>query len=90
MAKLKTECSCGKQHEFDKESLELIQADEAPEFIECSECPVCSPEFFDTPESREDEAYKEEVDIAELEKALEDDPLTDIDELDEDFEEEEY
>lgn len=88
MAKIKTECSCGQQHDLDKDSLEKMQLTVAPEFIDCSECPVCSPEFFDTPEAHEDEAYKEEVDVAELEKALEDDDLADIDEMDDDFEEE--
>ncbi len=58
--------------------------------MDCSECPICSPELLDKPENHEDEAYKEEVDVAELEKALEDDPITDMDELGEDFEEEEF
>ena len=70
MAKIKTECSCGEQHDFDKDLLNKLQLVEPPEFIECGECPVCSPELFDTPEAHEDEAYKEEVDIEKLNDEL--------------------
>jgi len=87
MAILKTECSCGEQHEFNQESLKKMQVNEPPEFVECSECPICSPELFDTPEDHEDEAYKEETDI---EKLLKDEGIEDIEELEDDLEEEEY
>ena len=82
-----TECSCGEKHELDSTSLKKMQLKEAPEYVECSECPVCSPEFFDTPEDREDEAYKEEGDI---EKLLKDEEFEDIEELEDDVEEDEY
>jgi len=89
MAKIKTECACGEIHEFEGPSAKYFEGT-IPEYVDCSECPVCSPELLDKPENHEDEAYKEEVDVAELEKALEDDPITDMDELGEDFEEEEF
>ncbi len=87
MAILKTECSCGEKHEFDGISLKKMQVNEPPEFVECSECPICSPELFDTPEDHEDEAYKEEADI---EKLLIEEEMEDIEELEDDIEEEEY
>jgi hypothetical protein len=90
MAINKTDCSCGEQHEFEKDIIKKMDWGSAPDFIECSECPICSPDLLDKPEDHEDEAYKEEVDIEELEKALEDDQLGNIEEIDEDFEEEEY
>lgn len=90
MATIKTECSCGEQHQFDSESLKKMKLNDAPEYVECSECPICSPELFDLPEDHEDEAYKEEVNIEELEKALQDDNLGDLEEIDEEFDEEEY
>ena len=90
MAIIKTDCSCGEQHEFEKDIIKKMQWDDAPEFIECSECPVCSPDLLDTPEDHEDEAYKEEVDIEELEKALEEEDFSDIEEFNENFDEEEY
>lgn len=89
MAKIKTECACGAVHEFEGANAKYFEGN-IPDYVECGECPICSPELLDKPELHEDEAYKEEVDIAELEKALEDDPIQDIDEIDEDFEEEEY
>jgi hypothetical protein len=82
-----TECSCGEKHTFDSENLKKLQLKDSPEYIECSECPVCSPEFFDTPEDHEDEAYKDEGDI---EKLLKDDDFEDIGELEDDLEEDEY
>lgn len=88
MAKIKTECACGAVHEFEGAAAKYFEGN-IPEYVDCSECPACSPELLDKPELHEDEAYKEEVDIEELEKALEDNPIADIDELDEDFNEEE-
>lgn len=82
-----TECSCGEKHTLDAGSLKKLQIKEAPEYIECSECPVCSPEFFDSPEDHEDEAYKEESNI---EKLLKDEEITDIEEFEDDLEDEEY
>jgi hypothetical protein len=88
MAKIiKTDCSCGEIHEFGQEYKKFF-SNGFPDYIECNECPICSPELFDNPEDHEDEAYRDDVDIEELEKALNDDPLEDIDELDENFDEE--
>ncbi len=89
MAKIKTICACGAVHEFEGAAAKYFEGD-IPDYVECGECPVCSPELLDKPELHEDEAYKEEVDIAELEKALEDDPIGENEEIDEDFEEEEF
>ncbi len=82
-----TECSCGEKHELDSGSLKKMQVKEAPEYVECGECPVCNPEFFDMPEDHEDEAYRDESDVKEL---LMDDNFEDIEELEDDLEEEEY
>ncbi len=89
MAKIKTECACGAVHEFEGAAAKYFEGN-IPEYVDCSECPECSPQLLDNPEDREDEAYKEEVDIAELEKALEDDPTGDIEDTDDEFDEEEY
>ncbi len=89
MAKMKTECSCGIIHEFDSETAKKFEGG-VPDYIECSECPVCSPELLEKPEDHEDEAYKEEADI---EKLLKDDDiviLEEFDDLDEDLDDEEY
>jgi hypothetical protein len=87
MAKIKTECSCGVIHEFDAEMAKKFEGG-VPDYIECGECPICSPELLEKPEDHEDEAYREEADI---EKLLKDDDiiiiedLDDIEEEDEDF-----
>ncbi|MCX7878043.1 MAG: hypothetical protein N2510_05295 [Ignavibacteria bacterium] len=85
-----TECACGERHEYEEEIIKKMGWSIPPDFIECNECPVCSPELLDKPEDHEDEAYNEEVDIEELEKALDDDGM-DYDDLDiDEFEDEDY
>lgn len=69
MAKIKTHCSCGLVHEFEGEKAKHFSGD-IPEYIECGECPECSPELLDNPEAHEDEAYKEEIDIEKLNDEL--------------------
>jgi hypothetical protein len=69
MAKMKTECSCGTVHEFEGEAAKYFEGS-LPDYIECSECPVCSPDLLDKPENHEDEAYKEEIDIEKLDSQL--------------------
>lgn len=70
MGNIRTECSCGEQHEFDSQALKKMELNTAPEYVECSECPLCSPELFETPEDHEDEAYKEKVNIEDLDTSL--------------------
>lgn len=82
-----TECSCGEKHQFDASALKMLEVKDAPDYIECGECPMCSPEFFDKPEDREDEAYKEE----DIEALLKDEDIeADIDVEEFDMDEEEY
>jgi hypothetical protein len=85
MGNIRTECSCGEQHEFDSQALKKMEVNTAPEYVECSECPLCSPELFETPEDHEDEAYKEKVNIDDLDTSLDLDH--DIEEFDIDGEE---
>jgi hypothetical protein len=88
MAKVKTECSCGAIHEFDGEAAKNFEGD-IPEYIDCSECPVCSPELLEKPEDYEDEAYTEDVDIEKLNiDDISDDLDIDDEDLDTDFREE--
>lgn len=83
-----TECSCGEQHEFDKDILKKMNWNSEPEYLECSECPVCTPELLDKPEDHEDEAYVEDINIEDLEKSIEEGGLEDFDEMDDEgFEE---
>ena len=84
MAIIKTDCSCGEQHEFDKSIIAKMQWTDTPEFIDCSDCPICTPELLERPEDREDEAYSQEADIEEL---LKEEEIEDIEDQDEDFEE---
>jgi hypothetical protein len=84
MGNIRTECSCGEQHEFESEVLKKMELKEAPEYVDCSECPVCSPELFDSPEDHEDEAYAEKIDIENLNGDLN----LDLEEFD--IDEEEY
>ncbi len=84
MAKIKTECSCGAIHEFDGDIAKKFEGG-IPEYIDCSECPVCSAELLEKPEDHEDEAYKEEADI---EKLLKDEDIEYIEDIDEDLEDE--
>ena len=86
MGNTRTECSCGEQHEFDSNALKKMDVTTAPEYVECSECPVCSPELFESPEDHEDEAYKEKVNIEDLNGALD----LDLDTEEFDIDEEEY
>ncbi len=88
MAKMKTECSCGAVHEFDDETAKKIEGG-IPEYIECGECPVCSPELLEKPEDHEDEAYKDETDI---EKLLKSEGIEDSEIIEdfEDIDDEEY
>lgn len=89
MAKIKTECSCGVIHEFDGEIAKKFEGG-VPEYIDCGECPVCSPELLEKPEDHEDEAYKEEADIEKLLKNEGIETLDDFDDIDEDLEDEDY
>lgn len=82
-----TECACGEKHNFSEEVVKKMGWRNPPEFIECNECPFCSPELMDKPEDHEDEAYNEEVDIEELEKAFEDEEIDYEDIEDEDYDE---
>lgn len=86
MAKMKTECSCGAIHEFDGEIAKKFEGS-IPEYIDCSECPVCNPELLEKPEDHEDEAYKEEADI---EKLLKDDDIEDLEDIEENIEDKDF
>lgn len=81
---MKTECSCGAIHEFDGEIAKKFEGG-IPEYIDCSECPECSPELLEKPEDHEDEAYNEEADI---DKLLKDENIEDIEDIEEDLEDE--
>ncbi len=88
MAKVKTECSCGAIHEFEGETAEKFEGN-IPEYIDCGECPVCSPELLEKPEDHEDEAYVEDVDLDKLDIAdLTEDLGIDDEDIDTDFREE--
>jgi hypothetical protein len=87
MAIIKTQCSCGMIHEFDDKKDSSRFEGDIPEYIDCGECPECSPELLDTIEKHEDEAYIEEIDIEKLngEVFLEEDIIEDNDIAEEEF-----
>ena len=78
MAKTKTQCSCGETHEFEGDNAKRFNG-KIPEYIECSECPECSPELLETPDDHEDEAYTEDIDVDKLKTDLFDDVVDDLD-----------
>jgi hypothetical protein len=86
---MSVECACGELCGITADIMQKMGWNSVPEFLDCSECPVCTPELLDTPEDHEDEAYAEDVDLDELEESLQKELFSDDDDDFDEFDSEE-